>query len=288
MRVSVAVDRYLAEASARGQLAPKSVVTYRQTLRGFIAATGDPDVSDLTRRHVHRWWGSLSCGPRTSRGRLSNVRCFLAWLIDTEAIKVDPSRGMKPPTVPEPVGRNLTAVEVAAILKVAPDTRGTLVVLLMVQLGLRCAEVTGLEVGHVNRTTRGVRVLGKGGKVRVLPLTAQVEEALDAYLAEHPTPAGPLIRSFSNGAPITSNYLGILMSKWMSEAGVKRYRYDGRSAHALRHTMATDVLDSGANIRHLQVALGHSSLQTTQRYLGWTADGIRDAVEGRWYGPRAS
>jgi integrase/recombinase XerD len=70
----------------------------------------------------------------------------------------------------------------------------------------------------------------------------------------------------------------------MRESGVKRRPYDGVSAHAARHTMATDLVRSGAHLRDIQHALGHASIQTTQRYLPWLVGDLRTAMGGREYG----
>lgn len=166
----------------------------------------------------------------------------------------------------------------------AATTRTRVVVILMCQLGLRCAEVSRLQVGDIDWTNGSLLVHGKGGNQRVLPITAEARQALEDYLSEHPACAGPLVRSYADPTrALTPGYIGDRIRKLMFLTGVKALPRDGKSAHSLRHTAATDMLAHGANVRSVQVALGHQSLQTTQRYLSWSVDDLRRAMEGRKY-----
>lgn len=108
------------------------------------------------------------------------------------------------------------------------------------------------------------------------------------YLTEYPTPAGPLFRGFTTGHGMTPGHIGTLVRGWLREAGIKQAPRDGVDAHALRHTALTDMLHAGADVRQVQIIAGHDSLQTTQRYLGWHVDGLRQAIEGRTYEREAS
>jgi site-specific recombinase XerD len=120
----------------------------------------------------------------------------------------------------------------------------------------------------------------------VLPLSAQTRAAMVAYLnAEVIGGGGPLIRSRvrpeSGVSPAT---VGELVKGVMVEAGVKEYVGDGRSAHALRHTCAQDLVDAGADIRKVQRVLRHASIRNTEVYLRGEVKGIREVMAGRTYG----
>jgi integrase len=163
-------------------------------------------------------------------------------------------------------------------------------VLLMAQMGLRVGEVAAIRVGDVDRARRVLAVRGKGGRgevTRSVPITGEVWDALGDYVEEAGQQySGHLIVSWNAATPgvgVSSRWLGRMTRQWFSQAGVKVYAYDGMSAHALRHTCAQDVADSGADIRHVQELLGHASLRTTQEYLRISPPGLRDAIEGRRY-----
>ena len=214
------------------------------------------------------------------------LRPFTAWLTSEGYVKADPCAGMKLPPAPRSLPRSLQRTDVAALLEhVSHDARARLTVLLMVQEGLRCCEVARLDFGDIDRRSRSVRVTGKGGNQRVVWLTDESLAALERYEQEEgPFTAGPLLRSrVIPTEGVTPAYLSRCLSEWMHDAGVKRAPGDGRSAHALRHTMATDMLDHGAAITEVQLALGHTSLQHTGRYTQARAQQLERAMAGRRY-----
>jgi integrase/recombinase XerC len=168
---------------------------------------------------------------------------------------------------------------------VVGDLRGRAIVELMVGMGLRCIEVATVQVGDYDPRRRTMRVVGKGGHRRVLPVPAGTARAVDAYLQSGGITYGPLIRSKNDpAAGITPLYLSTMVSRWMRAAGIKGARFDGVSAHALRHTCASDVLDRSGSLVVVQEMLGHADLNTTRIYLrGAGLDEMREAMEGRDY-----
>lgn len=112
---------------------------------------------------------------------------------------------------------------------------------------------------------------------------ASARDELDAYLTEHPATTGPLVRSYTKPwQPLHPHYLGQMAAQWMRDAGVKRTQWDGRSAHTLRHSAATEVLDATSDIRLAQELLRHTHLASTEYYLGRSGtDRVRAAREAR-------
>lgn len=283
--------RYIDDRVRRGRFRHRTPLTVRSILFNFAEHVGpDLPATDLTRRHLERWAGSLTVAPSTARHRISTVRAFCAWLAANDHIRADPSRSLQGPRMPRSVPRGLPSRSIADLYSHLPDARAELIVSLMVQEGLRCVEVSHLQLGDVDRVERLLYVRGKGDHERVLPLTISTYRALDRYLAAHPASHGPLIRAYSPANDGTSTHSGLvpgtistLVSDWMEAAGLKSHIRDGVSAHALRHTAATDMLRSGAHLRDVQAALGHSSLATTQRYLPTVVHDLRVAMEGRDY-----
>jgi site-specific recombinase XerD len=215
---------------------------------------------------------------------LSQVRHFSDWLVRRGYVRRDPTVEIPPIRIPRYLPRAMPANHVARLLTACPDGRAELIVLLMVQEGLRCVEVATLELGDVDRVDRAIRVVGKGGHHRVLPLSDETWCALDRYLNEQPSTAGPVIRNHKiAGAGIAADTISGMVARWMADAGIKRRRRDGTSAHALRHTAATDMLRAGAHLRDVQHALGHRHLATTETYLPLVVHDLRDAMGGRSY-----
>jgi integrase/recombinase XerC len=273
-------EEYVADRLARSRFRPKTAQTVTYTLRGLCRFV--PDGETLSAAHLEAWLTGTKMAPATARTRLSQVRAFCQWLIRHGHLTTDPSSLVDGPRPPRYVPRGLKAAAVGGTLDVAPDARARVILLLMCQEGLRCGEVAGLELGDVDFEDQLMLVRGKGGHQRVLPLTDETWGAIAEYLTEHPAYAGPLIRSYNDPyRGIDASYVSTLVARWIRSAGVEA------TAHALRHTAATDMLRSGAHLRDVQAALGHVSLSTTQRYLPWTVGSLKEAMGGRKYGRAA-
>lgn len=283
-QVSTHAAAYVRDRTRRREFTGGTPRSVRSTLHLFAEAVDDPPPADITRRDVLGWMASQDVAASTARNRLSMVRTFFDWLIDRDVVTVNPCNGIRGPRQPRAVPRALRTDDVAALLDSVPDARAELIVLLMVQEGLRACEVANLEVADVDVSEGTMVVVGKGGHQRMLPLTVETRRALRAYLNEHPAPAGPLVRSYQRPKGLSAGYISGRVAKWMRDAGVKQAPHDGVSGHSLRHTAATDVLRAtNGNVRVVQVMLGHQSLATTQRYLRTYPEELREAMNGREY-----
>lgn len=270
---------YAAERRDAGRLAATTEPSVRRTLVNFASSVGDAAPAEVTRRDVERWVGRPGLAPATRRRELSCIRGFWRWLTITGRADTDPTLGVERVREPRRLPRGLDGDQVASVLDACPDTRARLVVTLMVQLGLRACEVARLRVEDVNRRAGTVRVVGKGGHERILPLVDQAADALAAYLAEWPATRGPLIRSYNEpGKALCATYVAKAVADWMHTAGI------AETGHSLRHTAASDVLKRGVDVKTVSAMLGHANVATTSRYLPLLVTPLREAMEGRRYG----
>lgn len=271
---------------ARSDLAETTRKQQRWQLGRFMLDLGpEREVGGIRPAHIEGWISGQRWTPATARTRVSLLRTFFRWCLDRRHIRRDPMTTIRSPKLPRSLPRGLSLIDVAAALRACPDARSRLIILLMCQEGLRCIEVSRLEVGHVDFGDRLILVRGKGGHERILPFSDETSRAMDSYLVAWPIGAGPLVRSYQHPhGPVTAAYISALVGEAMRAAGIKKRPYDGVSAHACRHTMATDLVRSGAHLRDVQNALGHTSLATTQRYLPWLVGDLREAMAGRSYG----
>jgi len=200
------------------------------------------------------------------------------------------------PRVEEKLPAHLEIDEVGRLLE-TPDLTAPLgrrdraILELFYASGLRLSELVGLDLDHVNLSARMVRVLGKGGKERVIPFNTSAESALRAYLKDRPElerealqmrEGPPKPRASQRGAargprrsaaarPLFLNFRGGRLTGRSVHRLVRQYvascsaRF-GISPHALRHSFATHLLERGADLRSIQELLGHAQLSTTQRY----------------------
>jgi integrase/recombinase XerD len=277
---------YLRERMQRHEITPLTARNLRSILSRFTKSFGARPVRNLGQRDIERWLeGRAGKSPATRRSELSCVKAFCQWLVRRGYVRKDPTAEIPSVKVPRYLPRALSPEKVAKLLATAPDRRAVLICLLMVQEGLRCGEVSALQVGDIDFLDRTARIVGKGGHERFLPLSDETWRALEDYLRERPATSGPLIRRTyrREWEGLAGDTISGLVSNWMSEAGIKRYRRDGVSAHALRHTSATDMLRSGAHLRDVQHALGHAHLATTETYLPLVVHDLREAMGGRQY-----
>lgn len=273
---------YVNERVAAGELSPSTVPTVKWTLRNFGYFVSGVPVAELSPRHVEEYLASINVRRSTARQRFCHLRQFSRWLVRRGHLAVDITAELRAPRQPRAVPRGYQRCVVDQLLAVTPDTRARLIVLLEVQEGLRACEVARVEVGDVDFGERTLLVHGKGSRERILPLSAQTWGALEEYLAEQPTKAGPLIRSYNHPwTGISAAHVQHLVQGWLRLVGVR-----SGGGHGLRHTMATTLLrDRGADVRDVQMALGHASLQSTSVYLPFSdARRLRGFMDGRWYG----
>lgn len=281
--------RYLAERIARGEIGARTAKGMRYSLRSFDRSFGARPLGQLKRRAVLRWLeqvGHLS--PATRRNHLSAVRGFCRWLVNEGLIGEDPTAGIDRVRQPRSVPRALRHQDLARLFAALPDLRAQLIVTLMLEAGLRCVEVSRLDWEDWDPVAATITVRGKSGHERVLPVTTTLGRVLDAWSAEAGVVAGPMVRQARRrNQRLSAETVSTYVSRWMSLAGLKRGRWDGVSAHALRHTAASDVLDACQDLRVVQAMLGHQHLATTSIYLRRASLGqMREAMEGRTYAPR--
>ena len=257
-----AVNLYVTGRAARGEIRPGSAADIRCRLGGLVDVAGPgARVEELDRATVAAWHATIGRHrPATRRAYLSTLRTFCRWAAAEGLISLDPSAGTARVREPRRASRALSDASIARLRLVLPDDRAELIVALMFRMGLRCVEVARLRDSDYDLAAAEMTVTGKFSDQRPLPVPAPVVAALAGWAA-----GGGSGRSTTVG--ISANTISKLVSGWMDKAGLKTGPYDGVSAHALRHTMASNMLDRCGNVHTVQQALGHQSLATTERYL---------------------
>lgn len=210
--------------------------------------------------------------PRTTARLLSSLRRFYQYLLREGRVTQDPTAQIEAPKLGRPLPKSLTEEDVEALLS-APDVveplglRDRAMLELLYASGLRVSELVGLKLAEVSMTQGVVRVFGKGGKERLVPMGEECLEWLQRYMDE----ARPeLLRGRQSeavfvtkrGDAMTRQAFWYLIKRYARQAGLK----SELSPHTLRHAFATHLLNHGADLRVLQMLLGHSDLSTTQIY----------------------
>ncbi len=289
--------RYLSGRVERGELQANSARVAQVRLSGLIARCGHLSPSALSRPMLLRWQATIGLVLSTSARRhyIGEVKRFTAWLAAEDLIASDPAASLVVPREPRRAPRALSRQDVTALMASLPgrieDIGGSgweaTAIALMVGCGLRCVEVSRLDLADFDDWERTLTVHGKGGHERVLPVPAATAKILEAYIAQRGSVAGPLFKATGSKAlpdgRLSPAWISKRTGRLMAQAGVHRHG-DGRSAHSLRHTAASDVLDRCKDVRVVQEMLGHQSLATTQIYLRRAdLDTLRKAMSGRDY-----
>lgn len=278
MDASEIVRRYLDEKAPAW--AESTSVQARRALSGFLGCVSGPVilpehvvafVVDVRKRRDVK--GKAWAG-HTIEGVLGVARRFLRWACLSGHILQDLSRLIvisKTETLP----KVLPEAEIVHLLEEVQDVRVGALIELFYGTGLRVMEAAALDVADVDLAERILYVRqGKGRKDRVVPFGLRVRDALRAYLHVREPREGAFFLT-SNGRRFNHSAMGDVVRKAGRRAGLAHEV----SPHRLRHSYATHLLRNGADIRHIQVLLGHASLNSTQVYLGLDTTDLEKMIE---------
>lgn len=269
-------------------VSPHTLAAYNSDLAQWLAFVrsekGDAvSARDIDHLLLRRYLAGLSkTTKKSSIGRkLAAIRSFFRFLLRRGMITKNPAELIATPKKEQRLPFHLD-IDQATSLMEAPDEeqqharRDRAILELLYSSGLRVSELTGLNIGEIDLTAGMVRVMGKGGKERIVPVGSRALEALSAYLEER--------SDAQNGAALFLNTRGQRINRRsvarIVDAHVLRIAAFKRiSPHTLRHTFATHLLEGGADLRAIQELLGHASLSTTQKYTHVSIDRLMEVYD---------
>lgn len=273
------IDAWWAESGAARQ----TLDSYRRDLQGFARWRDRGDITGADRAGLFdylAWRSREGWSPRSNARLLSALRAFYGWRLRQGLRAGDPTALLEPPRLPRLLPRALSEREVERLLEApaveaAEGLRDRTMLELMYACGLRVSELVELPANGVNLRQGVLRITGKGGRDRLVPLGEEARDWLERYLAQaRPALAGgrPVPGDARGEAPLFIDARRRALSRQAFWSTVKRHAAaagidPGKvSPHGLRHSFATHLLNHGADLRSLQMLLGHSSLSTTQIY----------------------
>jgi len=257
----------------------------RHTIRSYAADLADfgaflareklGGVPDADARAIRAWLASLherKLARSSVARKLATVRSCLKYLARRGVVELNAARQIRSPKLPRRLPSFLPKDESKNLLDAKVDgseagLRDRALLELLYAAGLRVAECCGLDLDDLDRRQGSVRVMGKGGKERVVPVGDVALQALEAWLTVRGEGGGPLFTNPRRGRLSTRGAHRIVKARARA-AGIDRRV----SPHTLRHTFATHMLGEGADLRLIQELLGHSRLSTTQRYTHVSAE----------------
>ncbi|WP_282011653.1 tyrosine recombinase XerC [Nitrospina watsonii] len=285
---------------AEKNASPHTVTGYLKDLNQFCAflrqsghactPEGEVDIHQVDRLAVRSYLAYLyqqSSTGTTMNRKLSALSSFFQFLCRENHIKTNIVKTIPAPRKKNALPAYLSVDEMFRLLDL-PDNEGFLGVRdramleLFYSTGMRISELTGLTLDSIHLDERRVNVLGKGKKERILPLGRKAVDAVRAYLKERHTllekkkPETPPAQLFLNtrGGAVTVRGVRKILDRYLGPAFSR-----GLSPHSIRHSFATHLLESGADLRSIQEMLGHASLSTTQKYTHLTIDRLMETYD---------
>lgn len=278
------IAAFLEQVWSEDGLADRTLEAYRRDLEALARWLGGRgrDLHSARREDLSAYHGAQSAAIRSIARRQSAFRRYYASVTRGEPGFIDPTLLIERPKMPRSLPKALAEREIEALLE-APDSSTTLglrdraMLELMYASGLRVSELVELPLAALNTRQGVLRVIGKGGKDRLVPVGEMALERISGYL----TAARPQLARGRQPAALFLSIRGEGMTRQMFWTLVKRYALKVGinprriSPHVLRHSFATHLLNHGADLRALQMLLGHSSLSTTQIYTLVAKEGLK-------------
>jgi len=271
------LDQFLDGIWLESGLSANTLVAYRTDLRAFQSwlAKKGLALEQATRADLLAYLAAnvrAGLSPRSSARHLSTLRRFYRYLLIQGRTQADPTADVRSPVIGRPLPKNISEQGVEKLLSTPPrDTalgsRDRAMLETMYASGLRVSELVGLTLNELDLTTGLVRVVGKGGRERIVPLGEEASESLREYLGQA---RSDLLKAqltdavfvTRRGGPMTRQAFWQLIKRYAQQAGIGAEF----SPHSLRHAFATHLLNHGADLRSVQMLLGHTDLSTTQIY----------------------
>ncbi len=273
--VEVLLDRFVDAMWLEHGLARNTLESYRRDVRQFAVDIQPKTLQDVQRADVsaylHRCF-IAQVNTRSTVRHLSSLRRFYAWAVRESLLTENPLSGLDTPRLPRSLPKSFGEADVEALLAATEGNdalaqRDKALLEVLYATGLRVSELVGLRLRQLNRDAGVVQVMGKGGKERLVPLGEMALQALDRYLtsarltmlAQH---SSDYVFVSARGKPITRQACWYLIKRRARQAGLVQLP----SPHGLRHAFATHLINHGADLRVVQLLLGHADISTTQIY----------------------
>lgn len=242
----------------------------------------DVKLEDL--EHFAAFISDLGIGPRSLARILSGVRQFYRFLVVDGYLEVDPTELLESPKQPDHLPEVLSTAEVDLLEQAIDLTkweghRNRAIIEVLFSCGLRVSELTNLKLSNLYVDEQYIRVMGKGAKERLVPISPRALDELNYWFAdrnEMKIKPGEEDYVFLNrrGHHLTRTMILIMIKRYALEAGIKKTI----SPHTLRHSFATSLLEGGADLRAIQAMLGHESIGTTEIYTHIDTSTLRQEI----------
>lgn len=229
-----------------------------------------PNIIEADTLHIRHWIAQLhrkGISGKTIQRKLSTLRSFYNFLLRNSQISNNPAIDIKAPKSPRTLPATLDVDTMGHLLEIPKDSviaiRDKAIMELFYSSGLRLSELVNLDVNSLDLTENSLRTLGKGNKVRILPIGEKASDALKTWLKYRKANNEEHALFTSNrGTRLTQRSIQLRITHWQKKKGVEQHVHP----HKLRHSFASHLLESSGDLRAVQELLGHSDISSTQIY----------------------
>jgi integrase/recombinase XerC len=269
-----------------------TVIAYETDLRDFFdfleMTYGAVDLKEVTQGFVRSWLAGLKEKKVTSKSlnrKISTLRSFFKYQLKTGVLESTPMTNVTAPKIPRRLPVFLKESETQQLMQTVSGAtedwktlNAKMLLTLFYSTGMRLSELIGLREQQLDLGRLQIKVLGKGNKERIIPVSTETRENIREYqLAKKKVfgETGDLLLVTEKGKKLYPKYAWTLVNQWLGEAST----LDKRSPHVLRHTFATHLMNNGADLNAVKELLGHSSLASTQVYTHNTIEKLKDVYK---------
>jgi integrase/recombinase XerC len=283
------LPQFLDYLNFQKRYSPHTIISYQTDLTAFfdflVTQFGETELEAIKSTYVRSWLASLKEQGMESKSinrKISTLKSFFKYQLRQQTLAVSPMTGIISPKVGKRLPQYVDKKDITTLLQHVefPDTwagrTDELIVHLFYNTGMRQAELCGLKESDISKSNGTLKVLGKGNKERIIPVSNQLVHKMQDYMAEkrkqHEVFESHILLVTAAGKKLYPRYVYNTVNRYLGMVTT----IDKKSPHVLRHSFATHLMNNGADLNAVKELLGHSSLAATQVYTHNTIEKLKD------------
>ncbi len=284
------IESFLDYLKFEKRYSPHTIVSYQNDLLQFFVYVSDqfdkPSVEKITASFVRSWLAELKeekISSKTINRKISSLKTFFKYLLKQGIIKQTPMTTTVSPKISKRLPSYVEEKDIKNLfdfIEFTDDWKGKtdrLILLVFYNTGMRLNELINLKESQLDEGNSQLKVLGKGNKERIIPVSIQLMQQLKIYVSEKPVKQVSVMQVFTNenGKKLYPKYVYNLVNLHLSKVTTIKKK----SPHVLRHSFATHLMNSGASLNAVKELLGHASLAATQIYTHTTIEKLKEVYK---------
>jgi integrase/recombinase XerC len=284
------VSQFLQYIQFEKRYSQHTLISYKNDLEQFfqhLTQYDTPPVAQIAAFHIKNWLVELKTDKqkitaKSINRKISSLKSFFKYQLKVGAIQQTPMTTIVSPKISKRLPSFVNETDIDTLFKYVefPDTwngkTDRLLLSLFYNTGMRLSELINLKESQVDYSNNQVKVLGKGNKERIIPVSKELLVEIRNYVSEHPEKQVPNIFVNEQGKPLYPRYVYKAVNDYLKLSGTTIQK---KSPHVLRHTFATHLMNNGADLNAVKELLGHSSLAATQVYTHNTIEKLKEVFK---------